>query len=265
METEIEEDVSNDLDLSQEGEESTQQTQDATKPTTPPATSDNLAEAIKGLREELSRTKQPVADSKTEAPMSDEEKAKLWGVYNPLEKRPDFFQKFFRLPEDATPDMVEEQKSLFADLQTGLVRQAIIGARNLMEAKIAEVQKQYEPLVQYYQQQQASERRKSFDQTYPALADARYNTILQGVAAALRDKEFDSQESYNKALAEGAEAAIKQVVPEFSLASKQQNKQQQKSAGKTPRLPRSSAGGTGGTGKDAESSNGFVDDADSIF
>jgi hypothetical protein len=227
---------------------------------------------LKKAMAELAGTVNKLATPKeTPKEMSPEEQTKFWGIYDPTNggARKDFFQKFFRLNPDATPEEIEDAKGLFADMQKGFVRQAIVGARNLMAEELQKMREEFSPAQEYASQARAEKTREKFFKQYPALfsendeGDNQYAKVIDATARLLADKEFDSEAAYFKALAEGAAETIKTVLPSFDISVKTTKQP----AGTTPRLPRTRVGGTGGTGTGATvgaKRNGSGDDSDSI-
>lgn len=213
-----------------------------TEDTPPP--NDDLRSAITELAGIVKQTQAP--KPKEEAPLTQEQKDELWGVYNPEKTRPDFFAKFFNIADPTDELTLKEKKELWAEMQKGLVGQSIVGARNLIQMELAKIREEMSPLNEYVSKSRARELKSNFDSSYPALADKRFDKVLRATAQALSSQQFASEDEYFKALAEGAAETIKGVLPEFDLgAVKPQTKQ---SAGTTPRLPRTGASGTGGAG-----------------
>lgn len=228
------------------------QTDDTTSATpTKAAGDDEMKRALAELAGTMKTLATPKAPAERE--YTQDEINEYWAVYNPEKSKhgQDFFRKFFRLNPDATPDEVAEAKDLFADMQAGLARQSVTGAKRLMDKALADMEKKleekYAPVLEYYHSSQAEKIRGDFHKAYPVLEDARYAPILNASAQLLKGKTFDSNASYFKALAEGAAAAIKGIDPSFDLGSTVKPTTTPKS-GTTPRLPRTSVGGTGGTG-----------------
>ena len=228
-----------------------------------PAADDGAAEMRSAIAD-LAKTVKAATAPKTPdfIPLTDDQKAELWGIYDPEKGRKDFFQKFFRMNPEATPEEVKEVKELWADVQRGLVRQAVVGARNLHEIDLQKFRETLAPLFSYVNTVQARERQDRFYNTYGALKDEKYNKVIDGVARGLAGRTFESEGHYFKALAEGAAEVIKGVIPNFDLG-----KQPKTKSGTTPRVPRSSVGGTGGAGKGAREDDGSLpgrNDIDSL-
>lgn len=214
----------------------------ATTTTTETQKPDDLRQAMAELAQTVKTIAKPKEDEET--PLTDEQKAELWAVYDPKKGRKDFFQKFFHLNPDATPEEVKDAEDLFADMQKGLVRQAVVGSKNIMQIELDKLRKEIGPIMEYVSTARAEATRGRFFKQYEALSDKKYEKIVQGVARTLADKTFASEDEYFKALAEGAAGAIKEIVPEFDLGKTKEKPK----PGNTPRLPRTSAGGTGGAG-----------------
>lgn len=211
----------------------------------PPVTDANAE--LRTAMADLAKTVGSIAkkDDKPEE-LSQDQKDELWAVYNPEKSRADFMRKFFRLNEDATPEQIKEAKDLFGEMQTGLVKQAVVGARHFNNAELDKFRSELKPVLEFVSRAQAKEIRSRFEDTYPALADKRFDKILKASAKAMDENDFKSEDDYFKALAESAAETIKGVLPDFDLGAEKQK--EKKPAGTTPRLSRGSAGGTGGAG-----------------
>lgn len=225
-----------------------------------PTATDELRSAMT----ELAGTVKSIAeakDKKEEPEITEEQKKAFWRVYDPESTRKDFFQKWFRMNPDATPEEVKDAKEMFADVQKGLVTQAVTGSMNLVEDKLTEFKESLKPLFDYMTERKSKETRESFNDAYPALADKKYEKIVTLVSKQLSQKDFKTDEEYFKALAESAAETIKAAgVDDFDLGAKPEKKP----AATTLRLPRSSAGGTGGAGggtqKETKASGDGTDD-----
>lgn len=199
-----------------------------------------------------------------EPQLTEEQKRQLWGVWNPTEKDPEYFAKFLRLPADMDPAekkaVVEQFQSVFGDMQTGLVRQALVGAQNLLRAEMQKLREEYAPLQEHVTTVRAEKMRTDFYESFPALSDKRFTNLVKAQATLLAGQEFKDQNEYFKALAEGVAETIRQVIPDFDLGKKVETKPTA-----TPsRLPRTSVGGTGGTGAQAPAAAASGDDAGSL-
>lgn len=195
----------------------------------------DLAASVKGAMPKAQEAKEPE--------MSEEEKTEFWAIYKPDATRKDFFQKWFRMNPDHTPEELKEAQEMWADVQKGLVRQSVVGARNIMQSEMAKLREEYAPIVEYYQTARAEATRGRFHSSFPALEDDRFGPVLQAVAGTLAQREFANEAEYFKVLAESTAEAIKKLIPDFDLGVVPN-----KPAGKTPKLPRTSAGGGGGAG-----------------
>lgn len=223
-----------------------------------------MEDAIKELTETIRSSRTPATNEPAAPQMSEEELRAHWGVWNPTEKNPAFFEQFFRFAPDMDPEekktAVAQMQGLFGEMQTGIVRQALIGAQHYMTAMRQELESQYAPLMEQVQYQKAEALKERFYGSYPVLQDERFAKIVKATAAELVGKQFPSEAEYFKALAEGAGAVIKGVLPDFDLAATVEKK-----AATTPRLPRTRAGGTGGSGGSAPKPVVSQDDSDAIF
>lgn len=197
-----------------------------------------------GLRDltNVVKTIIPKKDEQQPKQPTKEELAKQWAVFNPTEQNKEFFHKFFGLAADADPKDLEERQALFAYMQEGLVKQAIIGARNLFAAELAKRDEVIQQLQAHYSETQTKSLRENFGTAYSAFADKKYDRVLAMASEELAGQEFDSQEKYFDALAERAAGFVREFVPDFDPG-----KPQPKKPG-TPRLPRTSVGGSGGAG-----------------
>lgn len=232
-------------ELEQQDGIETQETQE-TQETKPDASAE-----LRAAMTELAGTVKTLATPKTEEkPLTEDEKNEFWAVYNPEKEDPDFFKKWMRLQDDMDPQQrdstVAERKKLFASMQKGLTRQAVVGSKNLFEAELAKRDEQIKELTSFVQEQKAEKTRTKFFSAYPGLKDDKFSKIIAAQAQMIANQNFESEGKYFKALAEGAAETIKAVVPEFDLGAGKTEKQ--KPAGNTSRLPRTSAGGTGGSG-----------------
>ena len=253
------------LDFVNNGSDDTTQN-DTTQQDAAPANNE-LSNAVKELstnfRSFAESAKQPTQQQEPE--LTDEQKNELWAVYNPTKSRADFIQKFFRLNPEATPDQINEAKELFADLQKGLVKQSIVGARNLAQAEYAKMRQEFGPALEFVAQARAQATRDRFFSANESLKDPKFSKVIDATARTLADKTFASEAEYFKALADGAAETIKAVLPDFELSPKQ--KQQQQRSASTPRLPRTSVGGSGGAGNgggDTDKGGSSDDDSSSL-
>jgi hypothetical protein len=162
----------------------------------------------------------------------------------------DFIKDFFNLPDDATPEQVERKKKSFAAMQQGLVRQAVVGARNLHTIDFEKFKGEFQPIKEYITKAEQRDAQKSFAEAYPALADKKFEKIVNLTAKTLQRDKFQSEAEYFKALADGAaetiEAATGQKIDVGAKTTTQETAK--KPAGTTPKLPRTSVGSQGGTG-----------------
>jgi hypothetical protein len=213
---------------------------------------------LAGTVKRIAEPKEPTAPPPTEA-----EIAEFWKVYDPEQSDKEFYQKWFRLNPDATPEEKQQVKELFAAVQRGLMLQSVTATRNYLKMARAEIDREYGPLKEYVEEQRREATRSRFYDGYPALQDAKFQKIIDATARTLDGKTFADESAYFKALAEGAADSIKAILPDFDLGAKTEKQ----TPGKTPRLPRTSAGGGGGAGKgvhDALKPTGQANDIDSL-
>lgn len=223
--------------------------------------------ALETAMAELAGTVKSLATPKEkEEVLTQEQKDELWAVYNPTKTDPDFFRKFLRLNTDMDPIEVEkavkEFTPLFAEMQKGMVRQSIVGARNILLPELQKLRDEFGPISEHVSQERAVRTRERFSDAYPALADPKFKKVLDASARAIATQEFKTEDDFFKALAESAAETIKGVLPEFDLGAKPAKQP----ATTTPRLPRTRAGGTGGTGggEAAPKKDAKDDDSDAI-
>lgn len=214
------------------------------KETLPKSENDELRSAMAELAGTVKTLATP--KEKPEPELTQEQKNELWAVYDPKKSKPDFMKKFFRLNPDATPEEEAEAEQLFKDMHSGMMKQAMTGARNLVQIELSKLMPDIERFRGYMTQQEAVATRSRFNEAYPALTDKRFSKIITATAKDLASGEYASESEFFKALAEGAAETIKGVLPDFDLGASQTTTK--KSAGTSPRLSRTSVGGTGGTG-----------------
>lgn len=236
----------------EEGQQQQQQTTTQEPPDLTKAMTD-LANLVREGQKPKEQERAPTQDEINE----------FWAVYNPEAKNKEFFKHFFRLPDDATPEQIQQCKEIFADLQSGLMRQSITGAKNILSQELTKLREEFAPLREYYETAQREATRGRFYGEYPVLEDDKYQPVISAVAAQLNNKNFQDEKSYFKALAEGAAEHIKRLIPEFDLGAKPTKK-----TGTPPKLNRTSAGGGGGAGKGKEqedvSTSSTKNDIDSL-
>lgn len=225
-----------------------------TPPTKP--RSEEWKEAFKEL---ATTVKQGLTPKKEEVKESPEQVAERWGVWNPTAKEKNFFKEFFNLPDDVSEAVLNRKIELFKQMHEGLVKQSIVGARNLYTEDLRARDAKLEALESWRNEASAKELRQNFVDTYPALGDKKYGKILKLVAQELGDKEFASHEEYFQALAEGADQAIKEFDPSFELGAKTKP-----STPKSPSLPRTRVGGQGGAGNGGKAADPDADQSGSL-
>ncbi len=233
--------------------DSLEETPDETPPkteVTPPDEETPPQDDLRAAMTELAGTVKRIAEPPAPAapPPTAAEIAEFWQVYDPEQSNKDFFKQWFRLNPDATQEEVDTAKLLFAGVQKGLMKQSVTATRNYLAEMRKEIDKEYAPLRDYVQTAQRREIRSRFDDSYPALKEAKYNKIIDATARSLDGKTFADEGEYFKALAEGAADSIRAILPEFDLGARPTTKTK---PGQTPKLPRTSAGGGGGAGKGA--------------
>lgn len=208
----------------------------------PKAENDEMRQAITELATTVKGLAKP--KEKEEEKLTPEQIEELWGVFKPEQTRPDFMRKFFRMNPDATEDEIKEAREHFDVMHKGIVKQAVTGAKNYVEIMASKLREEMKEALDFVSEAKVERLQKKFYSQYPALQDPKYAKIVDAQAKALKDKTFDSEEEYFKALAEGAAEPIKALVPDFDLGKKPEKKP----AATTSRLPRTSQGGQGGAG-----------------
>ena len=228
----------------------------------PPQKPDDLRSAMAELAGTVSKLAQPKEEPARQP--TPEEVAQYWGIYDPEQQDKEFFKKFGRFGDDATPEQIQQFKELFAGMQKGLMRQAIQGARNFIAMEMERLNGELGPIREYVEDSRREAVRGRFYGAYPGLDERRFDKITEAVARTLAEKTFDDEDHYFKELAEGSANAIKELIPDFDIGK---TPEKQKTPGQTPRLPRTSAGGGGGAGKgrlDALQPTGSKNDIDSL-
>lgn len=211
---------------------------------------------------ELAGTVKTLATPKKPEPkaLTPEEMNEKWAVFNPEKADPKFFHKLFNLPADAAPEVLDNIKAAWGQMQQGLMKQAITGAKLVMEHHYGDKFAKIDELEQWRSQASAKELRRDFNTTYPALADKKYDKIIKLVDSELAEREFNTHEDYFKALAEGAAEYIKTIDTGFDLGAAPQKP----TAGQTPKLPRTRVGGSGGAGVGGGQPNSDKNQIDSL-
>lgn len=233
-----------DVQQGQDGKGAVTKTDETAAPA--PQNNDELRAALAKLTDVTTALATPKKEEVHETP---EQVAERWGIWNPEKGDPDFFKKFLRLAADMPPEeqakAIAEYKQLFAGMQHGIVRQAVVGARNLFNEALVKQNAELKELRDYVSSQKAEQIRGRFEDFAPAFSDREtFGPILKLVATELASQTFTDEKDYFKALAEGAAALVKRVRPDFDLQTATATRS---SATKNPRLPRTSVGGTGGS------------------
>jgi hypothetical protein len=205
----------------------------------------DLGAALKEFSQVLRETKTQKTESAPAREPTKEEIAEFWAVFNPEKANPKFFNQFFRLPDDATPEEIATVRQQFGLLQDGFMKQAVRAAQVMVQKEREEIMSEFGPIKEYIQSQRATATTDRFHKAYPALSDSKYSRILKAVHHELSSSgtEFKTEKDFFKALAEGAAEAIAPFEPGFSLTSTKT-----KTPVTTPRLPRTAGGSTGGAG-----------------
>jgi len=206
---------------------------------------DDLRKAMTDLASTVDRSMRAREPQPQPRKFTPEEEAKLWAIYDPEAGDKEFFKKFGRFGEDATPEQIQAYKEMFAGMQKGLMQQAITGSQNLITIALDQLHREWGPIREYVESSRREATRGRFYDQYDSLNDPKYESLIGAVANTLANKTFEDEDAYFKALAEGAAENIKKLIPEFDLGKKTETR----TTGKTPKLPRTTVGGGGGAGK----------------
>lgn len=211
-----------------------------------PSENDELRAAMS----ELATTVTKVVKEKPTAPakqMTQAEMEDYWKVFKPDPK--DLRSLFRGLPEDATPEQLNEHATVWKKFQDGLTRQAFQAAYNVMQQELAKRDEKIGAFESFREQQNARQVRSDFNSRYEALAEPKYDRILKAVAQEIEGDagaKFSSNQQYFDELAKRSAEYIRELDPDFELGEPNKTK----STGKLPKLPRSGGGGgTGNTGR----------------
>lgn len=224
------------------GEGGQQQQQPAAEPTAMERAVEELTRTQSLIAQGLQRQQEP-----QQKPLTPEQEAEFWAIYNPEASDKEFMRKFFRLNPEATDEEIKQARELFAAVQQGFVRQSVKGAKNYVDYIVSQIRREYEPALRYMEEARAEKTRDRFFTDYPVLKEKKFEKVIAAAAQGLANKDFESESHYFKALAESAAETIKGIIPDFELG-----KQTQKPAGQ-PKLNRTSQGGGGGAGKGRQS------------
>lgn len=233
-----------DIEGGQEGGDGGQQQQTTTTTTVVP--NDDLKASLAELAQSMGKmaANQQQQQTASAALPSQDEVDKYWAIYKPGEET---LRKFMRLNPDMDKDEAKaailEYQGAFGEMQSGLVKQAVVGAQRLFQEELRKLREEYAPIQEHYATQRAEATKDRFFKTFESLSDPRYSRVIDASARLLADKTFTDEKAYFQALAESAAEAIKGLIPTFDLGAKTT-----KSTATTPRLPRTSVGGTGGSG-----------------
>ncbi len=164
----------------------------------------------------VSATMQSMRPQEQQRQMTAEEAAVHFQVFNPDDN---FVNGLNALADpEATP---AQRREIVNQLRDGLVNQSFRATELLLEQKMAELKKEYEPAVKYMQEREAKNLQKEFETTYPALKGQ--GELVNSITASLAQQGFrpkDKTEAFEK-VATFAEAILKKVNPEFKLGTKQ--------------------------------------------
>lgn len=246
-------DLTEDPNLQTGGEDDLELEGQETLPEKKEAPESEMAVAIRELKDVVRESKTPAKEKAAE--LTPEQKDEMWAVWSPTKSDPEFFRKFLRLNTEMEPaevdKAVKEFQPIFKMMQEGMTKQAIVGARNLLQIEMSKLREELAPVHEHVSSNRAKELKADFDEGYPALSDKKFARVITAQAKLLEGQNFATKDEYFKALAEGAAETIQLVDPTFSLG--QSTKTTKTQPGQSPRLPRTSAGGTGGAGAGAGS------------
>ena len=170
----------------------------------------------KSIAAELVPALQPVEQPKTVDDLTDAEKAEM---LNRMQFNEDFVQQMFGTYDE--PAEKEQQIQALNQLRQGVVNEAATIAQYLVQQQQEKLASQLAPILQGYQEQQATETEKSFYNKYAALDNEQYRQLTKVSATNVQQsgKQFASAEDYYQEIAAQSEELIKQTVPTFSLSS----------------------------------------------
>tara|TARA_R110002051_G_scaffold140428_7_gene213190 strand:+ start:4815 stop:5672 length:858 start_codon:yes stop_codon:yes gene_type:complete len=170
----------------------------------------------KSIAAELVPALQPVEQPKTVDDLTAAEKAEM---LNRMQFNEDFVQQMFGTYDE--PAEKEQQIQALNQLRQGVVNEAATIAQYLVQQQQEKLASQLAPILQGYQEQQATETEKSFYNKYAALDNEQYRQLTKVIATNVQQsgKQFASAEDYYQEIAAQSEELIKQTVPTFSLSS----------------------------------------------
>ena len=152
-----------------------------------------------------------------QAPMSQEEIAKVMKVWSPSE---DFTKQFAAAFGEEGIDANAMQK-VFLDMRDGLMGQATTYAQLMSEKLRQEMLETIQPLQQHFSEAQKRAGQERFFGQYPQLK--KYEKIVPQVAAQLKAQGFQADEQTTfDTIAQGVEKFIQNLGVEFSLGQKRQ-------------------------------------------
>lgn len=175
--------------------------------------------------------------------MSPEEAKKALNVWEPDDA---YFQRFGNL---------ETQKSAFLEMRDGLIKQM----DTIMQARQYQADQQwkekFEPVAQMLTQRQQAEQISKFETAYPSLAKPGLSDMRSAIGQRLQQTGAFQGKSEPEAfdiLANAMASSIKEVYPDFSLGTFQQNTSRAVRSGNgiTPSSTGSGGGGSGTGGND---------------
>lgn len=206
---------------------------------------DPVADAVRELAETNRLTRESLEKASKPAPKqyTPEEIDQMWAVYKPSAA---FLRELIEpLPADATPEQVEKRMKMFSEYQTGILRQAVQAARNIMTDEFSKRDTRLDEFQAFRDEAAKRQVRQDFNGRYPVFKDTKYDRILKAVALEMKNETFTSNEKYFDALAERAAEAIREYIEDFDL-DEPETKPTRNNSGGRPRVPRSGGGGGGG-------------------
>ena len=146
---------------------------------------------------------------KEEKPLTQEESEKLLNVWKPTKE---WIAKFGNL---------ETQEEAIKEMRDGMVKHTDTISQYRLREQRQELEKKFEPVLQYIQEVKERETKERFDKTYPQLADPALGPLLESVTTKLKEtgKKYSDEKLLFDDIAKGVEAVVKVTNPEFKLST----------------------------------------------
>lgn len=183
-----------------------------------------------------------------QAPLTPEQIKELQQKLNYWEPDDAFMQKFGNL---------DTQREAIVSMRDGLVRQIVTIMQHYVGDREENLRGEYQPLIQWREEQESQAREARFGQAYPQLANEALKPVIYGVIAELNKTgtlKGKSEPEIFKAIASGVEAIIQVGTPDFKLAASAAAVQPKK--GNPNSIPVTTPGAGGSGGQSAAGSKG---------